>query len=224
MKLDLPYRNRSEAGRFLAEALSHYKTKPDVMVLGLTRGGIPVAAEVALALGVPLDVIVVRKLALPSEPELAIGAIAGDGIQVLDQEFIRVLGLTDAEIVEVAASQRNELNRQEALYHGGRPPLELKERTAVLVDDGLATGSTMLAAVAFARKRAAKRVVIAVPIGSVAALKKLGGKADECVCLAAPDRFYAVGEWYWNFLPVSDDEVVKFLNDSAKLAMTVSAA
>ena len=224
MKLDLPYRNRAEAGRFLAEALSHYKAKPGVIVLGLTRGGVPVAVEVAQALRAPLDAIVVRKLTPPSEPELAIGAIAADGIQVLDRESVRVLGLSDGDICETANNQRKELERQEGLYRSGRPPLELKERTAILVDDGLATGSTMLAAVAFARKRKAKRVVVAVPIGSAQALNKVRSQADECVCLAAPDRFYAVGEWYWNFLPVSDDEVVKFLDDNAKRTMTVSAA
>jgi putative phosphoribosyl transferase len=216
MKPDLPYRNRSEAGRLLAVELARYKSKPDVVVLGLTRGGVPVAAEVAKALQAPLDVVVVRKLGVPFEPELAMGAIAGEGTEYLDKDLIRAVGLEDKDVAAVTARERAEVERRERLYRGGRPPLDLRERTAILVDDGLATGSTMLAAVAFARKRQAKRVVMAVPVASVQACEKLRAKVDECVCLATPDPFYAVGEWYWTFLATQDAEVIQLLNESAE--------
>jgi len=220
VQLDLPYRNRSEAGRFLAGALANYKSKPDVVVLGLTRGGVPVAAEVARALQAPLDVVVVRKLGVPFQPELAMGAIAGDETEVLDNELVRALGLTEKDVEGVIARERAELERRERLYRGGHSPLDLKERTAILVDDGLATGSTMLAAVAFARKRLAKRVVVAVPVGSVEALEKLRAKADECISLAAPEPFFSVGDWYWNFLPTEDAEVLRLLEESADITAT----
>src|SRR5579872_5410695 len=180
MRPELPYRNRIEAGRVLATELAHYKSKADVIVLGLTRGGVPVAAEVASALQAPLDVIVVRKLGVPFQPELAMGALAGDGTKVLDKDLVRALGITDRDVDAVVAKERAELERREHLYRGGRLPLNLKDRTAILVDDGLATGSTMLAAVAFARRRLAKRIVMAVPVASVGAVDKLREKVDEC--------------------------------------------
>ena len=211
MKPDLPYRNRVEAGRFLAAALAGYRSRPEVVVLGLTRGGVPVAAEVASALHAPLDVVVVRKLGAPFEPELAMGAIAGDGAEVLDEELIRTFGIARKDVDAIVAKERAEVESRERLYRAGQPALDLKERTAILVDDGLATGSTMLAAVAFARKRSAKRIVLAVPVASRQAVEKLRGKVDECLVLATPEPFFAVGEWYWNFLPVSDTEVIKLL-------------
>jgi len=216
MKPDLPYRNRSEAGRLLAKDLAHYKSKAGVVVLGLTRGGVPVAAEVASALQAPLDVVVVRKLGVPFQPELAMGAIAGDDTQVLDKQLVQALDLTDKAVEAAIARERAELQRRERLYRAGRPALDLKEHTAILVDDGLATGSTMLAAVAFARKRLAKRIVMAVPIASVEACEKLRQKVDESICLATPEPFLAVGDWYWNFLPTEDAEVLKLLEESAK--------
>jgi len=224
MKPDLPYRNRTEAGRLLAEELAHYKSKPDVVVLGLTRGGVPVAAEVARALQAPLDVVVVRKLGVPFQPELAMGAIAGDGTQVLDRALVHTLGLADRDVDAVASREREELERRERLYRQGQPPLNLRERTAILVDDGLATGSTMLAAIAFTRKRLAKRIVLAVPVASVEGVEKLRGKVEECVCLATPKPFFSVGEWYWNFLPTNDVEVVRLLEESAqRTAASVTA-
>ena len=216
MKLDLPYRNRSEAGRFLSAELAGYKCKSNVVVLGLTRGGVPVAAEVAKALQAPLDVVVVRKLGVPFEPELAMGAIAGEGSEFLDQDLIREAGVTEKDLTAVMVRERAEVQRLERLYRAGRAPLELKERTAILVDDGLATGSTMLAAVAFARKRQARRIVMAVPIASVEACEKLRAKVDECVCLATPDPFFAVGEWYWTFFPTQDAEVIQLLQKNAQ--------
>lgn len=220
MQPDLPYRNRSEAGRLLAEELAHYKSKADVVVLGLTRGGVPVAAEVASALHAPLEVVVVRKLGVPFQPELAMGAIAGDDTQVLDKQLVRALDLTDNDVEAAITRERAELQRRERLYRGGRPVLDLKEHTAILVDDGLATGSTMLAAVAFARKRLAKRIVMAVPVASVEALEKLRERVDECICLATPEPFFSVGDWYWNFLPTEDAEVLKLLEESAKRTAT----
>jgi predicted phosphoribosyltransferase len=218
MKPYLPYRNRTEAGRLLAAELDHYKSKGDVVVLGLTCGGVPVAADVAGALHASLDVVVVRKLGVPIEPERAIGAIAGEDTQVLDQELIDALGLSDKDVDAVTARARAERERRERLYRKGRPPLDLEGRTAILVDDGLATGSTMLAAVAFARKRLARRIVLAVPVASVEAIEELREEVEECVCLAAPDLFFAVGEWYWDFLPVNDAEVMRLLEKSAKPA------
>lgn len=213
---DLPYRNRAEAGRLLAVELAGYKSKPGVVVLGLTRGGVPVAAEVARALQAPLDAVVVRKLGVPFEPELAMGAIAGDGTEVLDQQLIHALGVTENDVSAAIQRERAEVERRERLYRGGRSPLDLKDRTAILVDDGLATGSTMLAAVAFARKRQAKRIVVAVPVASVEACEKLREKVDQCVCLATPDPFFAVGEWYSTFLPTQDAEVIRLLEENAK--------
>ncbi len=218
MQPDLPYQNRWEAGRLLAEELAHYKSKADVLVLGLTRGGVPVAAEVASALHAPLDVVVVRKLGVPFQPELAMGAIAGDNTQFLDKQLVHALDLTNKDVEAVVTRERAELQRRERLYRSGRPLLALRERTAILVDDGLATGSTMLAAVAFARKRLAKRIVMAVPVASVQALEKLRQKVDESVCLATPEPFFSVGDWYRNFLPTEDAEVLKLLDESAKRA------
>jgi putative phosphoribosyl transferase len=215
MQLDLPYRNRSEAGRLLAEELAQYKSKANVVVLGLARGGVSVAAEIASALHAPLDVLVVRKIGVPFQPELAMGAIAGDDTQLIDKQLVHALDLTDDDVETAVASERAELQRRERLYRGGRPTLNLKEHTVILVDDGLATGSTMLAAVAFARKRLAKRIVIAVPVASVEAFGKLHKRVDECICLATPEPFYSVGDWYWDFLPTEDAEVLKLLEESA---------
>jgi putative phosphoribosyl transferase len=214
MQPDLPYRNRAEAGRLLAAALTRYRSKTDVVVLGLTRGGVPVAAEVASALAAPLDVVVVRKIGVPFQPELAMGAIAGDETQVLDRGLIHSIGLPNDEVKRVIARERAELERREQLYRAARPPLSLTGRTAILVDDGLATGSTMLAAVQFARKRQARRIVLAVPVASVEAIEKLREKVNDCVCLATPDPFFSVGDWYCNFLPTEDGEVLKLLEAS----------
>lgn len=216
MKPDLPYQNRTEAGSLLAGELSSYKSNPDVVVLGLTRGGVPVAAEVARALNAPLDVVVVRKLGVPFRPELAMGAIAGDRTLVLDKDLVHALHIKDKDVDAVLAKERAELARRERLYRGGRPALELKDRIAILVDDGLATGSTMLAAVAFAKKRLVKRIVVAAPVASVDAVEKIRDKVEESVFLATPQLFLAVGVWYRNFLPVNDAEVMNLMEESAK--------
>ena len=216
MELELPYRNRAEAGRLLAQKLAPYKSKPNVLVLGLTRGGVPVAAEVAAALQAPLDVVVVRKIGVPFDSELAMGAIAGDNTLVLDSELVRSLGLAGEDVEAAVARERAEVERREKVYRAGRSQLDLTRHTAILVDDGLATGATMLAAVAFARKRMANRIVMAVPVSSVEAREKLRQEVDECISLATPDPFWAVGEWYWNFLPVEDGEVVKLLKENVR--------
>lgn len=224
MQPDLPYRNRAEAGRRLAAALTQYRSQPEVVVLGLTRGGVPVAAEVASALGAPLDVVVVRKIGVPFQPELAMGAIAGDDTQFLDYGLIHSIGLPNDEVNRVIARERAELERRERLYRAGRPPLSLKGRIAILVDDGLATGSTMLAAVQFARKRQAKKIVLAIPVASVESVEKLRNKVDQCVCLETPDPFYSVGDWYGNFLPTEDAEVLKLLEANDKRGGAPAAA
>ena len=169
----LPYRNRSEAGRLLAAELGRYKSGRDVLVLGLARGGLPVASEVASFLDAPLDVLVVRKLGAPIQPELAIGAITADGTRVLNEEIIRDLSISADSIDLITQREQAEVERRERAYRSGRPPLDLKDHIVILVDDGLATGSTMLAAVRFARQRSPKKVVLAVPVGSIQALEML---------------------------------------------------
>lgn len=222
MKPDLPYRNRAEAGRYLAEELAQYQARPDVIVLGLTRGGVPVAAEVARNLELPFDVVIVRQISAPVEPEIAIGAIAPDDTEVLDEELIHAFHVPLGDLEDGIAKARSELDRCEQLFRRGRALPDLKQRIAILVDDGLATGSTMLAAVAFARKRLAKRVILAAPISSHEAIEKLRDKVDACICLARPEPFFAVGEWYWNFPPVSDADVIRAMEESQRPA-TVSA-
>jgi putative phosphoribosyl transferase len=206
------FRDRREAGRLLATALAGYADRPDALVLGLPRGGVVVAAEVARGIRVPLDVWVVRKLGLPANPELAIGAIGRGGVRVLNDDVLRELGIGADVIESVAADEAVELERRERLYRGARPFPELAGKTAILVDDGLATGSTMRAAVLSARSMAPSRVVVAVPVGAAATCLDLGGVADEVVCLRTPDPFRAVGAWYEDFAQTTDEEVRELLN------------
>jgi len=203
------YRDRAQAGHVLAVALSRYRDRPDVIVLGLVRGGVPVAAEVAAALRVPLDVLVVRKLGVPRFPELAFGALGPGGVQVLNPDVARRLDRHQAEVVVAAESA--ELARREQRYRAGRPPLALSGRTTILVDDGLATGASAAVAVAVARRLGATRVVLAVPVGPPDALARLAQLADEVCCPLTPTRFGAVGRYYLNFAQVSDDEVIGLL-------------
>lgn len=206
------FRDRREAGRLLAAELARFADRPDVLVLGLPRGGVIVAAEVARGLRVPLDVWVVRKLALPENPELAIGAIARHGVRVQNDEAIRELGIGDDVIESVAASESVELERRERLYRGSRPFPDFAGKTAILVDDGLATGSTMRAAVLSVRALAPSRVVAAVPVGAAATCAELAGIADEVACLRTPDPFRAVGIWYEDFAQTTDEEVRDLLD------------
>jgi len=205
----LPIQDRVEAGRLLGEQLSKLAAS-DPIVLALPRGGVPVGFEVARALDADLDVMVVRKVGVPWQPELAIGAVAGD-VKFVDERFAAEIGLSQAQIDRAVEDAKVELRRREALYHRAHPALDLNDRTVVLVDDGLATGSTMLAAARLARAAQPKKLIIAVPVGSVEACERLRREADEFVCLATPDPFSAVGEWYVDFRQVTDAEVRSLL-------------
>jgi len=207
--------NRSDAGRRLAARLMEYAHRSDVTVLGLPRGGVPVAAEVASALAAPLDVCVVRKVGVPSQPELAMGAIAEGGIQVLHQDLIRQLDLLPGEVDAVTTQELAELDRRVSMFRDGRPRHRLEGRTVILVDDGLATGATMEAAIGSVRSQAPARVLVAVPVGAVDTCRRLRHVADEVICLECPDPFFAVGQWYQDFAQTTDDEVRDLLRGSA---------
>jgi putative phosphoribosyl transferase len=201
------FRDRAHAGRVLAERLRHYADRPDVVVLGLPRGGVPVAAEVSERLHVPLDVFVVRKLGVPGHEELAMGAIAPGGVRIVNHDVIALAGLTDHDIEAVTAREEEELRRRERAYRGDRPPPDLRGRTVILVDDGLATGATMRAAAAGVRHHGAAAVIVAVPAAAADTCEELRADADEVVCVMTPEPFHAVGLWYDDFSETTDDEV-----------------
>jgi putative phosphoribosyl transferase len=205
------FRGRIEAGRLLAERLSAYAGRSDTVVLGLPRGGVPVAYEVAAALRVPLDVFLVRKLGVPGHEELAMGAIATGGVRVLNDEVVRTLHIAPETVDETARREGKELERREKAYRGDRPPPEVRDRVAVLVDDGLATGSTMRAAMAAVRQLAPSRTVVAVPTGAPSTCREIGREVDEVVCLLTPEPFHAVGLWYDDFSPTTDGEIGRLL-------------
>jgi predicted phosphoribosyltransferase len=206
----MTYRDRHHAGDALAERLTQYAGRPGVIVLGLVRGGLPVAATVARRLGVPLDALVIRKLGVPWAPEVAFGAIGPGGVRVLNDEV--VARLAPGAVTAVVHHESRELVQREARYRAGRPPLALTGRTALIVDDGLATGATARAAVAVARARRAALVVVAVPVGSAQALAQLAQDADEVVCPWQPQDFGAVSRFYQDFAQVRDDEAVALLS------------
>ncbi len=201
------YRDRVDAGRVLARRLQPYAGRTDVVVLGLPRGGMPVAHEVARALRAPLDVFVVRKLGVPGQEEYAMGAIASGGVRVLNADAVGALGIPAHVIDEVAGRELRELERRESAYRDGRTPARLEGRTVIVVDDGLATGASMRAAVQALRKRNPARIVVAVPVGSAETCARLAREVDEVVCAATPEPFYAVGPWYDDFEQTTDDEV-----------------
>jgi len=201
------YADRADAGRVLATALESHRGEDGTIVLGLPRGGVPVAYEIATRLGLPLDVLVVRKLGLPSQPELAMGAIASGGALVRNEEVMRYLGDRADAFEAVRVQEQRELERREREYRGDWPPLQLRGRTGILVDDGLATGATMEAAVRALQALGARRVLVAVPVASPEARDRIAAVADEVVCLAAPMFFSAVGQWYRDFGQTSDEEV-----------------
>ena len=201
------FRDRRDAGKYLAKHLRHYAHRPDVMVLGLPRGGVPVAAEIAQALGADLDVFVVRKLGAPMYEELAMGAIASGGVRVLNPEVIQQLAITPEIVDAAAATEEIELQRRERDYRGDRPPLDVRGRTVILVDDGLATGASMRAAVRSVRQLGPAKVVIAVPVGAAETCKDLEPEVDEIVCGKMPRDFRAVGAWYEDFSQTTDEEV-----------------
>ncbi|HEY2210193.1 MAG TPA: erythromycin esterase family protein [Bradyrhizobium sp.] len=201
------FRDRREAGRLLAEKLVAYAHRPDVLVLALPRGGVPVAYEVARALGAPLDVFVVRKLGVPGYEELAMGAVATGGVRVLNEQLVERLGIPEQMIDAVAAHERQELARRERLYRGGRPPPDVRGRTVILVDDGLATGATMHAAIQALRQQHPARIVVAVPTASPETCEEMKAKADDVICGITPEPFHAVGRWYRDFSQTTDEEV-----------------
>ncbi|MFN3920451.1 MAG: phosphoribosyltransferase [Methylohalobius sp.] len=207
----LPFANRSEAGKCLAQALNAYAGRKDILVLALPRGGVPVALEIAKALGAELDVIVVRKLGVPYQEELAMGAIASGGAKVLNEDVISSLGLSEETIEAVVRKEAQELSRRERLFRGERPFPEVKGRTVILVDDGLATGATMRAAVAALRQLQPEAIVIAVPVAPIDTVAKLRQEVEDLVCLATPENFYAVGQWYVDFSQLGDEEVRQLL-------------
>ncbi|BBX06073.1 hypothetical protein MAIC_08760 [Mycolicibacterium aichiense] len=209
------FADRADAGRRLAESLTAYRGR-DALVLGLPRGGVPVAFEVAKALAAPLDVLVVRKLGVPGQPELAFGAIGEDGVRVINDAVLRHVVVSDAEIAEVDAEQRTELARRVARYRGDRTPQPLTGRVVLIVDDGFATGSTARAACLVARARGAAKVVLAAPIGAPDTIAELRCYADEVVCLGAPRYFSAVGQGYDDFRQTSDEQVTALLDCAAR--------
>jgi predicted phosphoribosyltransferase len=210
------FRDRVDAGRTLAPHLDAYAGRDDVIVLALPRGGVPVAAEVARAIAAPLDVFVVRKLGVPMYPELAMGAIASGGITVIDRELIRKLGISDQQLARVADAEQRELERREIRYREGRPFPDLRGRTVILIDDGLATGATMAAAAEAVRAQQPARLVVAVPVASPDTCEAFRGVADEIVCAVTPEPFHAVGLWYEDFSQTTDEEVHDLLADAAR--------
>lgn len=205
------FRNRSEAGRLLAKKLVKYANRPDVLVLALPRGGVPVGCEVAKTLNAPLDVYVVRKLGVPGREELAMGAIAGGGVRVLNESVVEALDIPALVIKSVAARELRELERREHAYRAGRGALDVEGRTVILVDDGIATGSTMRAAVAALRQLKAARIVVATPTAALSTVQEMREEVDEFVAVITPEEFDGVGQWYEDFSQTTDEEVCELL-------------
>jgi predicted phosphoribosyltransferase len=214
--MERAFPNRTEAGRLLAGKLQKYAGRDDVIVLGLPRGGVPVAYEVARQLNVPLDVFIVRKLGLPGFEELAAGAIASGGVRVLNEDVIRALPHADEVIESVTARETAELERREQSYRDGRPAPELRDRVVILVDDGLATGATMRAAVKALRQHDIAKIVVAVPVGPPDTYREFEDEADEIICATVPEFFQAVGQYYEDFSQTSDEEVRELLARAAQ--------
>ena len=214
--MERAFANRIEAGQLLAEKLVEYAGRDDVIVLGLPRGGVPVAFEVAHRLGAPLDVFIVRKLGVPGFEELAAGAIACGGVRVLNEDVMRSIPHADEAIEAVTARETTELERREQIYRQGRPAPELRHRIVILVDDGLATGATMRAAVKALRQSGAAKIVVAVPVGPPETCRELEEEADETICLSTPEFFQAVGQYYEDFSQTSDEDVRELLSQAAQ--------
>ncbi|GAX34461.1 phosphoribosyltransferase [Nodularia sp. NIES-3585] len=218
------FKNRTIAGQVLAGELADYANRSGVIILALPRGGVPVAFEVAKALNAPLDVLVVRKLGVPEQEELAMGAIASGGVRIINEHIINLVNISEDTIARVAAQEERELERRERLYRGNRPDLDLQGRIVILVDDGLATGATMWAAVASVRRQHPAKIVIAVPVAASATCHELQDAVDEIVCTATPDPFYSVGLWYEDFPQTTDDQVrdllAKAQNSHQPLSLT----
>jgi putative phosphoribosyl transferase len=206
------FRDRTDAGRVLAADLAAYAGRTDIIVLALPRGGVPVAYEVARALGAPLDVFLVRKLGLPGQEEFAMGAIASGGIRLINEQVVKAYGISDAEVEAIAAAEQRELERRERSYRDRRPLTELAGRTVILIDDGLATGFTMRAAVLAIRQEAPARIVVAVPVAAAETCDEFRGIVDDIVCSETPEPFQAVGIWYEDFTQTTDAQVHELLS------------
>jgi len=215
--------NRTDAGHKLAARLAVYANRSDVIVLGLPRGGVPVAFEVARALHAPLDVFLSRKLGVPGQEELAFGALASGGVRVLDQDIIREVGISDEDVERVTETVKKELERRERVYRAGRPSLQLEGRVVLLVDDGIATGSSIRAGVNALKQMKPARLVIAVPVAPASTCHRLKAEVDELVCLHTPELFFAIGQFYEDFSQLTDEEVIDLLRQSAQPAVQKTA-
>jgi putative phosphoribosyl transferase len=209
------FRDRREAGRELAGRLQKYAGRHDLLVLGVPRGGLPVAIEVASALKTPLDIFVSRKLGVPGQEELAFGAIASGGTRILDEDIVNAVGISEAEIERIAARETQELERREQVFRVGRPPLDVEGKTVVLVDDGIATGSSIRVAIAALRQMRTAEIVVAAPVVPLSTCERLRREADDVVCVHTPKSFYAIGEFYDDFSQVTDEEVIELLRQAA---------
>ncbi|MEH2249848.1 phosphoribosyltransferase [Nostoc sp.] len=216
------FKDRRFAGQVLAKELAAYANRPDILVLGLPRGGVPVAFEVAKALNAPLDILVVRKLGVPDQEELAMGAIASGGVRIVNKYIINLVKISDEVIARVAVQEERELERRERLYSGNRPLRDLQGRRVILVDDGLATGATMWAAIVAVRKQQPAQIVIAVPVAASETCQELETEVDKIVCVSTPNPFYSVGLWYEDFPQTTDEEVRNLLAKAAKNGEAIS--
>lgn len=210
------FNDRTDAGKRLAAKLSEYANREDVLILALPRGGVPVAFEVAKELNVKMDVFIVRKLGVPGNEELAMGAIASDNIRVLNEDVVRSFGIHQKVIDEVATKERKELERREHMYRGNRPAPKISGSTVILIDDGLATGATMRAAVAAVKTKNPAKVIVAVPVAAPDTCSFFGNEVDEVICVATPEPFYGVGAWYEDFSQTTDKEVIELLDRATK--------
>jgi putative phosphoribosyl transferase len=214
------FRDRHEAGRQLARALLHYASRPNLLVLALPRGGVPVGYEISRLLNAPLDLMLVRKLGVPGHEELAMGAIASGGIRILSEDIVAAFGVPERVIATVAAHEEQELDRRERIYRDQQPPPMIRGRIIILVDDGLATGSTMRAAAAALRSQDPQRLIVAVPVAPAESCAELGREVDEVCCLVTPSPFFSVGTWYRDFSQTADEEVRSLLEAAATLSRT----
>jgi putative phosphoribosyl transferase len=216
------FTNREDAGMQLANLLEAYAYRPDVTVLALPRGGVPVGFALARELRAPLDVMLVRKLGVPGHEELAMGAVASGDQVVVAHDVVRMLGISDEVIADAARRESQEVARREQLFRGARPPPDVRGRIVILVDDGLATGSTMLAAVRALRQLDPAKIIVAVPVGAADSCSRIGAEADDVICLRMPEPFYAVGLWYNDFAQTTDEEVIRLLAESAQAPVSLS--
>ncbi|MFI5059414.1 MAG: phosphoribosyltransferase [Candidatus Acidiferrales bacterium] len=210
------FKNRQEAGQRLASRLVKYANREDVIVLGVPRGGVPIAFEVATSLNLPLDIFVLRKLGVPGHEELAFGAIGSGGVRVLNANVVEQMGISDLDIAVVTRAEKEELERRERLYRGSRPPLDVHGRTVILVDDGIATGSSLRAAIRALREMKPAAIVIATPVAPERTCNRLRHEVEELVCVEMPEPFYGVGQFYHDFAQVSDEEVNELLERASR--------